>query len=110
MNDIDLDIQLIKTQPITFEYRVYYDDSGKVLFYTTGKPEGKYIVVTKEDYALQNSRAVVIDGKLIDKSRSAVTSLLVKNSGEGVSTSKYDVSIIESDTDSVHWKLTIYDN
>ena len=46
------------------EFRLYYDDDGKVLFYTCEKPEGKYITIDRLTFAQARPDLRVIDGKL----------------------------------------------
>lgn len=103
-------IDIIPQKSVTYEYRVYYDETGKILQYTTQKLSGNYIVITREQYAFQNLNAVVLNGVLVDKSRKSMTTVLVKNFVDGVSTSKYDISVLQNGTDSVYWNLVTYDN
>ena len=45
------------------EFRLYYDEeTGKVLFYTCEKPEGKYLVIDSVTFACARQDVRVIDG------------------------------------------------
>lgn len=92
------------------EFRLYYDDSGKVLFYSCEKPEGKYIVIDAETYAAGRPDVRVIDGKISTVTPNAVVSKLMPNALEGQLCCKEDVSIITNiEADAQRWKLMTYE-
>ena len=94
------------------EFRLYYDDKGKVICYTCEKLEGNYIVVDKDTYAEGRPDVRVVDGKLVKSYESTVIAKLQLDETEGVNTSIHDVSIIvdESYTDKTNkWKLKVYE-
>lgn len=94
------------------EFRLYYDDKGKVICYTCEKLEGNYIVVDKDTYAEGRPDVRVVDGKLVKSYESIVITKLELNETEGINTTIDDVSIIvnESYTDKTNkWKLTVYE-
>ncbi len=94
---------------VELEYRLYYDDRGKVIIYTTEKIVGKYLVITKEQYSECRMDVLVIDGEILRTERRKNVYVLEKNT-EGVKTSKYDVNIIVQDNDDGHyWKLNCYE-
>lgn len=78
------------------EFRLYYnEDSGKVLFYTCEKPEGKYIVVDSLTFACARHDIVVLDGKIFQSNPAAktvITKLIVAE--DGVHVLKEDISIL----------------
>ena len=93
------------------EFRLYYDDRGKVLFYTCEKPEGNYITIDATTYAEGRPDVRVVDGKLSRNSNGSVISKLVV-SDEGISCATEDMSIIVSDDydgKTTKWKLTTYE-
>lgn len=47
----------------TNEYRLYYDDTGNVLFYTCEKPEGNFIVIDKQTYSEMRYDIKIVNGK-----------------------------------------------
>lgn len=59
------------------EFRVYYDDNGKLLCYSCEKLEGKYIVVDAQTFAESRPDIRVIDGKLVRNSNIQVISKLI---------------------------------
>lgn len=105
-------LQILPTTTVVHEYRVYYDSTGKVMQYTTGKPPGNYLVITAQEYAQCNPHAIVLNGSLIDPRKIQRTTLLTKNSEGNIRTSKYDVSVLVDDNEPEYelWKLTTYDD
>lgn len=94
------------------EFRLYYDEKGKVVCYTCEKLEGNYIVIDKDTYAEGRPDVRVVDGKLVKSYDSIVIAKLELNNTEGVYTSTEDVSIIvtENYTDNINkWKLKVYE-
>lgn len=92
------------------EFRLYYDDSGKVLFYSCEKPEGNFIVIDAETYAAGRPDVRIIDGKISKVTPNAVVSKLMPNTTEGQLCCKEDVSIITNiEADAQRWKLMTYE-
>jgi hypothetical protein len=75
------------------EFRLYYDDNGKVLFYTCEKPEGNYIVIDTDTYSQGRSDIRVIDGVIHKNSEFAMITKL-ERSLEGTRCAIEDISII----------------
>lgn len=93
------------------ELRLYYDDKGKVLFYSCEKPEGNYIVVEPAVYAAGRLDVRVVDGKISTVAPNAVVSKLMPNE-EGVRCAEEDISIVVDDDytgKTIKWKLNIYE-
>lgn len=94
------------------EFRLYYDEKGKVLFYTSEKPEGNYIVVDALTYAEGRPDLRVVDGRLSTVNQGSVVSKLVQDKSEGVECSIEDVSIIvpkKCKVKKIKWKLQTYE-
>lgn len=94
------------------EFRLYYEeDTGKVLFYTCEKPEGKFIVIDSITFACARQDLRVVDGRLSTVTPASIISKIIP-SDTGTKCLKEDVSIIASDdTDAEiqHWKLSVYE-
>lgn len=93
------------------EFRLYYDDKGKALFYSCEKPEGNYIVIDATTYAIGRPDVRVIDGKISTVTPDAVVSKLMP-SLEGVTCIEEDISIVVDDSytgKTIKWKLTTYE-
>jgi hypothetical protein len=93
------------------EFRLYYDDKGKVLFYSCEKPEGNYIVIDAATYAAGRPDVRVIDGKISTAIPSLVVSKLMPNI-EGTSCTEEDISIVVDDSykgKTTKWKLNTYE-
>ena len=91
------------------EYRLYYDDDGRVLFYTCEKPEGKYLLIDKLTFAQARPDLRVIDGKLSSVNPKAIISKLVL-ADEGITCASEDISILVDETylgPTKKWKLTV---
>ena len=97
--------------PQKIEFRLYYDDKGKVLFYTCEKPAGNYIVIDATTYAIGRPDLRVIDGKISTAIPSLVVSKLMPNS-EGVACTEEDISIVvdnDYNGKTTKWKLNTYE-
>lgn len=93
------------------EFRLYYDDMGKVICYTCDKLEGKYIVIDALTYAEARPDVRVVDGKLSTVSPYLVISKLVEDDFDGQACSKDNISIIvdEDEGNCKKWKLKTYE-
>lgn len=93
------------------EFRLYYDDTGRALFYTCDKPAGKYIVIDALTYAAARPDVRVVDGKISTVRSHAVVCKLMP-ADEGKACVSEDISIIapESYAGAVtNWKLMSYE-
>lgn len=93
------------------EFRLYYDDKGKVVCYTCEKLEGNYIVIDARTYAESRPDLRIIDGKISTVQPSAVVYKLMPGD-VGIECAVEDISIIP-DSDykgkTQKWKLNIYE-
>lgn len=93
------------------EFRLYYDDKGKVVCYSCEKIEGTYIVIDAATYAAGRPDVRVIDGKISTAVPSLVVSKLMPNI-EGVSCAEEDISIVVDSNYKdkiIKWKLNTYE-
>lgn len=86
------------------EFRLYYDEEGNVLTYTTEKLPGNFIVIDKMTFAEARPDVKVFEGLLIRKSNLTVVSKLVPNI-EGISCSIDDISILDNSSNTINWSL-----
>lgn len=94
------------------EFRLYYDDKGKVLFYSCEKPEGNYIIIDAATYAAGRPDLRVIDGKISTAIPSLVVSKLMPNETDGIICASEDISIVVDDNykgKTTKWKLNTYE-
>jgi hypothetical protein len=65
----EIDVALRKTDhlfvPQEIEYRVYYNERGEVITYTTEKLPGEYLVITVDEFNRCRHDALIRDGRLI---------------------------------------------
>lgn len=92
------------------EFRLYYDEQGKVLCYTGDKSiEGNYIVIDAMTFIEARPDVRVIDGKVSRFNAEAVVHKLMP-SNEGITCSTDDISIIvEPSEPHTKWKLKTYE-
>lgn len=90
------------------EFRLYYDDNGRVLCYTCEALEGNYIIIDRQTYAECRPDIKVVDGKIVKVNESAVIAKLTP-SNEGTWCAKDDVSIIvdESYEEKQRWETKL---
>lgn len=89
------------------EFRLYYDENGKVICYTSEKFAGNFIVITAEQFAEARPDVCVKNNEIIRTHRASHYFKLAKNDSEGISTSKYDINIL-TDIDNNFWNMTAY--
>jgi hypothetical protein len=95
------------------EFRLYYDDKGKVICYSGDKSvEGDYIVIDAQTFIEGRMDVRVIDGKISRATPNAVVYKLMPNEDDGILCSAEDISIIADKSRKYkkqRWKLTIYE-
>jgi hypothetical protein len=109
---IELLNSLSEQKSESLEYRLYFDEDGKVITYTCDKlPGNNFIVVSKEQFAEARSDILVKNGKVVYTHKVHNTYKFELNSEEGIRCSKYDVSILVDETESEfnYWKMTVYE-
>ena len=90
------------TDPKPVHYRLYYDDAGLLLFYSQEDLPGKYIEVTPEQFALQDTRIKVVDGKLVQQRTDRMTKLVPAKLGTLCHPT--DVTVVVVDQPGQYWK------
>lgn len=93
------------------EFRLYYDDVGRVLFYTCEKPEGKYVVIDSFTFAQGRPDVRVVDGRVTANAIGSVVSRLFINS-DGTNCASEDISVIVPELylgPTTKWKLKTYE-
>lgn len=107
--DLLSELEALDSTEIQSEFRLYYDDNGKVITYTCDDLPGNYLVITKEQYHECRHDVIVKKGKIIPVHLYNSSYKLVK-SNTGVYCSKYDINIIVSEQeDGVFWNVKHYD-
>lgn len=92
------------------QFRLYYDENGKILFYTCDKPEGNFLIIDAQTYAECRYDLKVQNGKLVKLNSGAIISKY-KPDSNGISCAKDDISILTTpdDVNSKQWKLSTYE-
>lgn len=94
------------------EFRVYYDETGRIICYTCEKLEGdNYIIIDAHTYAQGRPDLRVIDGKLSSVNPKAIITKL-KPDTKGQTCAKQDISVVVDETytgQTTNWKLDIYE-
>lgn len=94
------------------EFRLYYDDKGKVVCYTCEKLEGNYIVIDAQTYAIGRPDIRVVDGKISTVAPSAIVTKLMIDEIIGTECAYEDVSIVVDSSytgKKQKWKLDIHE-
>lgn len=92
-------------------FKLYYDESGKVVCYSCEDLEGDYIVIDALTYAEARPDIRVVDGKISKVARSMIVSKLMPGD-TGTTCASEDISIIvddEYDGETTTWKLNTYE-
>lgn len=108
----DEDVIIIWEAPkiVPPEFRLYYDDAGKVICYTCEKLEGNYIVIDATTYAQSRPDVRIIDGKISTVSNHCIVSKLMPHPTQGMSCEEEDVSIVSLANEGITtWKLNTYE-
>jgi len=91
------------------EFKLYYDECGSPLFYTTENEKGNYIVVDQKTYSQGDYVNIKVkNGKILRKCPSD-SKKLIKSDKEGVRCHRSDVSIIDDTNHGQYWKLKLYE-
>jgi len=85
--------------------RLYYNDQGEPLFYSTEDLPGNYIDIDQKTFSRASSRVRVKNGQLISTSMHKVSKKLIPST-HGISCDPRDVCVVV-DTDQPHIKWTI---
>ena len=94
------------------EYRLYYDENGKVICYCGDKSiEGdNYIVIDAHIFSEARPDLRVINGKISTVPSNAIVQKLVPNDSEGVTCHSEDISIVVNTSEThIKWKLKTYE-
>ena len=87
------------------EYRLYYDENGYPLFYTSEDLPGNYIVVDEKMVASSPANIRIHDGKVISYRK--IYGKKLKPSSSGQACDPWDVCVIVTpDRPNTQWKLT----
>lgn len=88
-------------------YRVYYDSTGRVLFYSMEDLPGNYLEIDHETFARSDGNLRVIYGKLVRPSVNVSQKLVP--SDQGTACHVNNVAIISNDAQAKFWNLKYYD-
>lgn len=91
------------------EFRLYYDEQGKVVCYSCEDIPGNYILIDKQTYAECRVDIRVIDGKIVKSNEGSIVTKLIP-SDTGVKCASIDVNIIVGDyDDAIVWNTKSYE-
>ncbi len=88
------------------EFRLYYDDNGKVICYTCEKLEGNYVVIDAQTYAESRPDLRVVNGEITKSSDYVIISKLV-TSDKGVKCEVNDVCVIIDTEPFKYWEVEV---
>lgn len=90
------------------EFRLYYSETGSVLFYTCDKPEGNFIVIDSQTYFESRFDIKIVDKKIVPLYDKKLIAKLMP-SVTGISCYNSDISIVYDGSNSKKWNLKIYE-
>ena len=108
-------IILWEPQPVEKpEFRLYYDDHGRVICYSCGPREegGNFVVISSLMYAEGRPDLIIIDGEVTKPSYKQVVSKLMPVDDGTFLCTAFDMSIIVDETfdgDTISWKMKVYE-
>lgn len=113
MSDAEIETTIVWEAPVIVkpEFRLYYNETGRVICYTCEKLEGKFIVIDASTFAQSRPDLRVIDGRLSTVSTGSVVSKLTK-SDIGARCAAEDISILVDENyagDITKWELLTYE-
>lgn len=88
------------------EFRLYYDDTGKVLSYSCDKLEGNFIVIDSDIYFQSRFDIKIIEGKIVSSYDKKIITKLVPST-EGTGCYPTDISIIDNSENSKKWRVKV---
>lgn len=88
------------------EFRLYYDEAGKVLFYTCDKPKGNFIIIDADTYFQSRFDIKIINNEIVSMYDKKIISKLCPTN-IGTSCHYSDISIIHNGPNSKKWSLTL---
>lgn len=92
------------------EYRLYYNESGEPLFYTTEQLDGNYIVIDEDTYHEGNYHGVrVVDDQLQKLSPVSTVKLTPTSKIEGTCCHSNNVAIVSANKNGQYWKLKTHE-
>ena len=93
------------------EFRLYYDETGKVICYSGDKSmDGNYIVIDTQTFIEGRHDIQVIGGKISRATADAVVYKLMPSDEDGTNCHPEDISIMVDETDEKQkWKLIVYE-
>jgi hypothetical protein len=92
------------------EFRLYYDEQGKVLFYTCEKPDGNFIVIDSLTFAAARPDVKVVNGTIVKNLATVICK--IKPSDVGQRCAREDISIVVDDMytgKTQNWEMTTYE-
>lgn len=98
-----------KLNPIEIEFRLYYDQCGYPLFYTTEKVDGNFIIVDHETYTRGDYQNIKVKNRRITQRNPLDSMKLVKDESEGTCCLSNDVSLIDNTKKGQYWKLKTHE-
>lgn len=109
----DVETTIVWEAPIIVkpEFRLYYNESGRVVCYTCEKLEGNYIVIDANTFAQSRPDLRVIDGRISVVAAGSVVSKLTQ-SDTGTSCAAEDISILVDEDYAggiTTWELLTYE-
>ena len=111
MSDVETTIVWEAPVIVKPEFRLYYNETGRVVCYTCEKLEGKYIVIDAATFAQSRPDLRVIDGRIsVVNTGSVVSKLTQSDTGPTCATEDISILVDEDYTGGItNWELLTYE-
>jgi hypothetical protein len=96
-------------EPVQPFYRLYYDDQGRLLFYSMEDLPGTYIEIDQETFARNATNVRVRNGKLVEVTWQTTAKLVPGNSGSPCHPDNVAV-IVAEDQPHTCWSKQTYES
>ncbi len=91
-------------------YRLYYDNTGSLLFYSMEDLPGNYIEITPQQFAKADSHVRVVNGQIVKIKRSLTKKLVPSADQDGVLCSPQSAAVIVKSSPGIYWKIKNYES
>jgi hypothetical protein len=98
-----------ENETVEVEFRLYYNEHGYPLFYTTEKADGEYVIVDQETYARGDYQNIKVNNGYILQRSPTDSVKLVPHDTEGTCCNTNDITLIDDTKTGQYWKIKTHE-